>query len=95
MLYVEISTHFAGTYVWDHNKRPTLKKNENWWTHEFSIGREPNHNGDCVFKDGWQESYGNNVKQFGWADYPCSSNNWKNRGIHALCELSESKSGFV
>ena len=60
-----------------------------------SLGKEPNGNGDCVFKDGWQESYGNNVKQFGWADYPCSSNNWKNRGIHALCELSESKSGFV
>ena len=85
--------NLAGRYVWEHSKTET--QYTIWWKREWNNGPEPNGNGDCVFKDGWQESYGNNVKQFGWADYPCSSNNWKNRGIHALCELSESKSGFV
>ena len=84
MLYVEILTHFAGTYVWDHNRRPTLKKNENWWTFEFEgIGREPNNNGDCVFKDGYRED---DPELFGWADYPCDETNWNDRAIFALCE---------
>ena len=84
-LYIEILTHFAETHVWDHNKRPTLKKNENWWTHEFSIGREPNHNGDCVFKDGYREDA---PEEFGWADYPCYETNWNDRAIFALCETA-------
>ena len=88
--------YHEGRYVWEHSKAETQYKI--WWKHEFSIGKEPNGNGDCVFKDGFKEPDGQfGWDLFGWADYPCNKNSWKlqgegwngepwNRGIHALCE---------
>ena len=30
---------------------------------------EPNGNGNCVFKDGWEQD---DPRQFGWADFDCN-----------------------
>ena len=68
--------------MWEDSGRRT--RYTNWWTHVWSNGREPNRNGDCVFKDGYKRD---KPSQYGWADYPCHLDSWADRGIYALCEL--------
>ena len=71
-----------GNFVWTHSGRTVTYSL--WWN-QFS---EPGGNGDCVFKDSYRQD---NIKQFGWADYPCSDDGWNGRGIHALCEIQNRK----
>ena len=52
------------------------------------LGKEPNRDGDCVFKDSYKDD---EPEQFGWADYPCEKDSWGHRGIHALCKISKNK----
>ena len=73
-------------YVWENSgKTPSYT---NWWTFEFMLGKEPNRDGDCVFKDSYKDD---EPEQFGWADYPCEKDSWGHRGIHALCKISKNK----
>ena len=66
-----------GDFHWSESgKRSTYTT---WWE-DFD---EPNGNGNCVFKDSYQQD---DPKQFGWADYGCNKNFWK-KDIHALCEI--------
>ena len=52
-----------GHFLWQKSgKRPTHSL---WWK-DFM---EPNGNGNCVFKDGWEQD---DPRQFGWADFDCN-----------------------
>ena len=51
-------------------------------------GKEPNRNGQCVFKDSYKDD---EPEQFGWADYPCEKDSWSHREIHALCKIPKNK----
>ena len=76
-----------GRYVWSESQKET--RYQIWWDRVFSIGREPNGNGDCVFKDGYKEPDGKwGWNQFGWADFPCDADFWSKQAIHALCETN-------
>ena len=76
-----------GRYVWSESQKET--QYQIWWDRVFSIGREPNGNGDCVFKDGYKEPDGEwGWNQFGWADFPCDADFWSKQAIHALCETN-------
>ena len=76
----------VGKYVWENTgKAPSYT---NWWTFEFLEGKEPNRNGQCVFKDSYKDD---EPEQFGWADYPCEKDSWSHREIHALCKIPKNK----
>ena len=76
----------VGKYVWENTgKAPSYT---NWWTFEFIEGKEPNRNGQCVFKDSYKDD---EPEQFGWADYPCEKDSWSHREIHALCKIPKNK----
>ena len=69
-----------GRYVWSESQKET--QYQIWWDRVFSIGREPNGNGDCVFKDGYKEPDGKwGWNQFGWADFPCDADFWSKQAI--------------
>ena len=52
-----------GHFLWQKSgKRPTHSL---WWK-DFM---EPNGNGNCVFKDAWEQD---DPRQFGWADFDCN-----------------------